>query len=56
MKRIVSIVCMLSVSAVMCLANPVKGLLERIDEGASKKFIIEKVDADRDFFELDSRK
>lgn len=56
MKRIVSIVCMLSVSAVMCLANPVKGLLERIDEGASEKFIIEKVDADRDFFELDSRK
>lgn len=56
MKCIVSIVCMLSVSAVMCLANPVKGLLERIDEGASKKFIIEKVDADRDFFELDSRK
>ena len=56
MKRIVSIVCMLSVSAVMCLANPVKGLLERIDEGASKKFIIEKVDAGRDFFELDSRK
>lgn len=56
MKRIVSILCMFSVSAVMCLANPVKGLLERIDEGASKKFIIEKVDADRDFFELDSRK
>lgn len=56
MKRIVSVLCMFSVSAVMCLANPVKGLLERIDEGASKKFIIEKVDADRDFFELDSRK
>ncbi|MBQ8521567.1 MAG: alpha-N-acetylglucosaminidase [Bacteroides sp.] len=37
------------------LANPIKGLLERIDEGASKKFIIEIKKSDTDFFELDQR-
>ena len=34
-------------------ANPIKGLLERIDKGASKKFTIELVKGDKDFFELD---
>ncbi len=36
-------------------ANPVSQLLERIDKGASKKFIIEKVSGEKDFFELDQR-
>ena len=31
-------------------ANPIKGLLERIDEGASKKFIIEIRKSNTDFF------
>ena len=37
------------------VANPIKGLLERIDEGASQKFIIEQVKSNKDFFELDQR-
>lgn len=36
-------------------ASPIKGLLERIDKGASKKFIIEQVKSDIDFFELDQK-
>ena len=36
-------------------ANPIKGLLERIDEGASKKFIIEIRKSNTDFFELDQK-
>lgn len=34
-------------------SSPIKGLLERIDSGASDKFIIEKVPTSKDFFELD---
>ena len=34
-------------------SNPVIGLLERIDKGASKKFFIERIDSVRqDFFEV----
>lgn len=36
-------------------ANPVSSLLERIDKGASKKFIIEQVKSDKEFFELDQQ-
>ena len=37
-------------------ANPIKGLLERIEAGASKKFIIQlQKNADTDFFELDQK-
>lgn len=37
-------------------ANPVKDLLERIDPGASKKFVIQlQKNADNDFFELDQK-
>ena len=37
-------------------ANPVKNLLERIDPGASKKFVIQlQKNADNDFFELDQK-
>lgn len=36
-------------------ASPVSGLLERIDKGASKKFIIEKIEGPTDFFELDQK-
>ncbi len=43
----------------LCVASgqwlPVTGLLERIDKGASKKFIIEQVKSDADFFELDQK-
>lgn len=36
-------------------ASPIEGLLERIDKGASKKFIIETVKSSTDFFELDQK-
>ena len=39
----------------MWAATPIDGLLERIDRGASKRFVIERVKSDRDFFELDQR-
>ena len=35
--------------------NPIKRLLERIDPGASSKFIIEQKVADSDYFELDQK-
>lgn len=34
----------------LTMASPVTGLLERIDKGASKKFIIEQVKSGTDFF------
>lgn len=36
-------------------ANPIKGLLERIDPGCSSKFLIEQKASDTDFFELDQK-
>ena len=37
-------------------ANPIKDLLERIDPGASKKFVIQlQKNADKDFFELEQK-
>ena len=36
-------------------SNPVNGLLERIDSGASKKFIIQVKKGSSDFFELDQK-
>ncbi len=35
--------------------SPIDGLLERIDIGASEKFVIEKVDSQKDFFELGNK-
>ena len=43
----------LTLMAALAGANPVDQLLERIDKGASRKFKIERVAADRDYFELD---
>lgn len=39
----------------MMAANPVQGLLDRIDNGASRKFVIEKKASAVDFFELDQQ-
>lgn len=36
-------------------ASPITGLLERIDKGASDKFVIELQKGEKDFFELDQR-
>ena len=35
--------------------SPITGLLERIDKGASQKFVIEQKKSDTDFFELDQK-
>ena len=45
---------LLCISSVV-FASPITGLLERIDKGASRKFIIEQVKSDNDFFELDRK-
>lgn len=54
-KRLASL--LLTFMCCLCLcANPIKGLLERIDPGASDKFIVKLVpDAKTDFFELDQK-
>ena len=52
---------LLIVLACLCIpfaqlwSNPVNGLLERIDPGASKKFIIQVKKRQSDFFELDQK-
>lgn len=54
MKRFI-FVCVISLlSSIIYAASPIKGLLERIDKGASSKFIIEEVPAAEDYFELSS--
>ena len=40
---------------VVFATSPIKGLLERIDKGASSKFVIEQKVADTDYFELDQK-
>lgn len=45
-------VCLLALSL---QASPITGLLERIDKGASGKFVIERQPSEKDFFELDQR-
>ena len=58
MKRIALflfiLVCQFSIIS-LSAATPIDGLLERIDRGASKKFIIQQVKSDVDFFELDQK-
>ncbi len=45
----------LAVSASLHAVNPITGMLERIDKGASKKFQIELKKGSNDFFELDQK-
>lgn len=49
------IICMICLSVIAHAASPVQGLLERIDKGASRKFVIEQVKLETDFFELDQK-
>lgn len=46
---------LISLSVVIAAENPIKGLLERIDPGASEKFIIQVKPADTDYFELSQK-
>ena len=50
--KIIYIICMLLTTFSVRAASPIEGLLERIDKGASHKFIIEQVKSPADFFEL----
>ena len=54
MKQL-GIICMICLSVIAHAASPVQGLLERIDKGASRKFVIEQVKSETDFFELDQK-
>lgn len=44
------IFCLLFLSFIMKAVSPIDGLLERIDKGASRKFIIEQIKSPVDFF------
>ena len=54
MKKLLSFILLLGCITTLS-ANPITGLLERIDKGASKKFIIQQQKSDVDFFELDQK-
>lgn len=51
----ICLICMLCLAVVVKAASPIQGLLERIDKGASRKFVIEQVKSPTDFFELDQK-
>ena len=53
--RTICLICMLCLEVVVKAASPIQGLLERIDKGASRKFVIEQVKSPTDFFELDQK-
>ena len=53
--RTICLICMLCLAVVGKAASPIQGLLERIDKGASRKFVIEQVKSPTDFFELDQK-
>ena len=53
MRKLLTVIAILF--SMQLWANPVDDLLERIDAGASKKFKIEKVKSQKDFFELDQQ-
>ena len=53
--KIVLVFCLVIVAFYTNAASPIDGLLERIDKGASRKFVIEQVKSPNDFFELDQK-
>ena len=53
--RTICLIFMLCLAVVVKAASPIQGLLERIDKGASRKFVIEQVKSPTDFFELDQK-
>lgn len=48
-NKISLLILLISVWSVQLFANPIDGLLERIDKGASHKFVIELKKGDKDF-------
>lgn len=55
MKKIFFVISLVLIAFSTNAASPVDGLLERIDKGASRKFIIEQIKSSTDFFELDQK-
>ena len=55
MKHLIALFGLLCFAVGMQAASPIRGLLERIDPGASRKFIIETQKSAVDFFELDQK-
>ena len=53
--RTITFILLLTFATTALVANPINGLLERIDKGASKRFVIEQIKSDKDFFELDQK-
>lgn len=53
--KTISFLLLCCLSVVAQAAGPIQGLLERIDKGASHKFVIEQVKSSVDFFELDQK-
>ena len=53
--KIIHLLCLLFIAVIAKAASPVEALLERIDKGASGKFIIEQIKSPVDFFELDQK-
>lgn len=53
--RLIYLLCLLCLPWASRAAFPIDGLLERIDKGASRKFIIERKAAPVDYFELDQQ-
>ena len=56
MKTCFLLCCWLLLLPLGMAANPVDRLLERLEKGASRHFVTERVAADNDFFELSARK
>lgn len=53
--KIIHLIYLLFIALAAHAASPVEALLERIDKGASHKFIIEQIKSPTDFFELDQK-
>lgn len=54
-RKTVLLLCLFVLVSYVNAASPIEGLLERIDKGASHKFIIEQEESSVDFFELDQK-
>lgn len=55
MKRFATVFMLCVASSLAIWATPIDDLLNRIDKGASSKFVIEQVPSSTDFFELDQQ-
>lgn len=54
-RRILLFILVIATGIAAKAGNPVKGLLERVDKGASENFVMVLQDSDKDFFELSQK-